>query len=227
MRILSRRQTIAGLGAALMPAAFAAPPWQTKPVDQWSGKELQRVVTDSPWTARVSVPLTGPDAPSPNRPMSPAGVPYGRNGGAGMGMPADGVIPYLVRWESARPVREALKRLNLAYPEVDEKQEGRLYAITVLPGETPLSTGHTIQPEGEAQKTILIRTLLRRRDRPELHPVRVLGHYNGPALVTYFFQPAIPFSLDDGVVEFSTVAPRPLSCKFKLAEMVYQGQLAL
>ncbi len=142
-------------------------------------------------------------------------------------MPADGVIPYLVRWESAKPVREALKRLKLGYPEVDENQEGRLYAITILPGETPLSTGHIIQPEGEAQKMILIRTVLRRRGQPEIHPFSVKGHYDGPALFTYFFQPAIPFSLDNGVVEFSTIAPRPLSCKFKLAEMVYEGQLAL
>ncbi len=227
MQTISRRQTIATLGASLVPSALAAPPWQTKPVEQWSGKELQRVVTDSPWAVRVSVPLTGPEGPFQNRPTSPAGLPYGRNGGAGMGMPAEGVIPYLVRWESAKPVREALKRLKLAYPEVDERQEGRIYAITILPGETPLSTGHTIQPEGEAQKMILIRTVLSRHGQPGIHPFSVKGHYDGPALCTYFFQPAIRFSPDDGVVEFSTIAPRPLSCKFKLAEMVYEGQLAL
>jgi hypothetical protein len=227
MRVLSRRQTIAGLGASLVPSAFAAPPWQTKPVEQWSGKELQRVVNDSPWTARVSVPLNGPDTPMVGRPGSTPGLPYGRSSGAGMGMPSEGVIPYLIRWESAKPVREALKRLKLGYPEVDERQEGRLYAITILPGETPLSTGHTIQPEGEAQKMMLIRTQLSRRGQPGIHPFSVKGHYDGPALFTYFFQPAIRFSPGDGVVEFSTIAPRPLSCKFKLAEMIYEGQLAL
>lgn len=227
MRLLTRRQSIAALGASLIPSAHAAPPWQTKPVEQWSEKELQRVVTDSPWTARVSVPLNGPDTPMVGRPGSTPGLPYGRSGGAGMGMPVEREIPYLVRWESARPVREALKRLKLGYPEVDERQEGRLYAITILAGETPLSTGHTIQPEGEAQKMILIRTVLSRRGQPGIHPFSVKGHYDGPALFTYFFRPAIRFSPEDGVVEFSTIAPRPLSCKFKLAEMICEGQLAL
>lgn len=227
MQTISRRRTIATLGASLIPSALAAPPWQTKPVDQWSNKDLQRVVTDSPWAVLVSVPLTGPESPFQNRPAFPAGVPYGRYGGAGMGMPAEGVIPFLVRWESAKPVREALKRLKLAYPEVDEKQEGRLYIITILPGETHLSAGYTTQPEGEAQKMILDRTVLNRRGQPSIHPLSVMGHYDGPASFTYFFQPAIRFSLDDGIVEFSTIAPRPLSCKFKLAEMVYEGHLAL
>ncbi|QOY85389.1 hypothetical protein [Paludibaculum fermentans] len=227
MRVLSRRRTIATLGASLIPSALAAPPWQTRPVEQWSEKELQRVVTDSPWAVRVSVPLTGPDGPTPGRSGSAPGLPYGRSAGAGMPMPVEHEIPFLVRWDSAKPVREALKRLNLAYPEVDEKQEGRIYVITILPGETLLSTGHIIQPEGETRKRILTSTVLRRRGQPEIHPFSVKGHYDGPALFTYFFQPAIRFAPDDGAVEFSTIAPRPLSCKFKLTEMVYEGQLAL
>jgi hypothetical protein len=40
-------------------AVWAADFWQSKPYTSWDDKELQKILTDSPWAKKVSVALTG------------------------------------------------------------------------------------------------------------------------------------------------------------------------
>ncbi|HEX5432135.1 MAG TPA: hypothetical protein VFW83_09225, partial [Bryobacteraceae bacterium] len=62
---------------------FAADFWNSKPYTDWSAKDVQKVMTDSPWAKRVSVPLGrgGRGAPAAD-PEVPSGG-RGRRGGGG------------------------------------------------------------------------------------------------------------------------------------------------
>jgi hypothetical protein len=75
-------------GAALCAADF----WQSKPFTEWSDKDVNRMVSDSPWAHRVSVP-TGSAPPA----IGPTGD---RRGGVN---PADPNDPTMPQMGPARP----------------------------------------------------------------------------------------------------------------------------
>lgn len=77
--------------ALLTVVASAADPWETKPLTQWSDKEVEKLLTDSPWAGKAS--LT-----------------HARSG-ANLGQVPDWKLIVTV-W-SALPIREALARRTL------------------------------------------------------------------------------------------------------------------
>jgi hypothetical protein len=115
-------------------------PWKDKPYQQWDQKDVQRVLSSSPWTKTVQVEAKwAPNQSAPQQPNSPqsspstsagssgssATRPGGGLGGAGSSpssQPAtggggiaasDSAAPeaaFAVRWLSARTMREALVR---------------------------------------------------------------------------------------------------------------------
>lgn len=121
-------------------ALFAADSWASKPFTEWSDKDVQKVVSNSPWAHVVSVSLNsgggggaggrggrgrggggaGDVSGSSSQMENPAsgGTGSGRRTGSGSGMPDDttpavGSTPsanVLVRWQSALPVKQALVR---------------------------------------------------------------------------------------------------------------------
>jgi hypothetical protein len=126
---MNRRQLLfsgLGLTAMFVPRASAAKEfWNTKPASEWMDGERQQVLTKSPWTREVVAQfntgsLNRPDG-DPGGPRGGMSMPGGGNpiGGAapggmgGVGMPPapNGMPPIrvTVRWESAMPVRDALK----------------------------------------------------------------------------------------------------------------------
>src|SRR5207248_802263 len=107
----------------------AADFWQSKPATDWSDKEVQKILNNSPWAHQVSVSVNGPTPPSVGRSGAPAvddgGAPApisagggaggrGGRGGGGGGNPLDAVgdsaggggsmPPIVIRWQSAKPV---------------------------------------------------------------------------------------------------------------------------
>lgn len=131
------------LAAALIFLAlslFAADFWQSKPFTEWSDKDVQKMVTNSPWARPLSLTLGNP------MPPSAGGGGRGRGGGGGAGaMGADSSmgdlsssgmgtsggrggrggglddtntavtstsITLTLRWQSALPVRQALIRMK-------------------------------------------------------------------------------------------------------------------
>jgi hypothetical protein len=124
----SVRSTIKFVSALLIFTSFAwggDVPWKSKPYDQWDGKDLQRVFTDSPWArattiTRTWVPLTAKDLP--NEPLA----------GRDRGLPATldrsaetsvgGELNFHVFWASSRVMRAASARkavLNGGKKDVD------------------------------------------------------------------------------------------------------------
>jgi len=158
---------VAALITVLLLAAnlSAGDPWRDKPYKQWDEKDVRKVLTDSPWAKEVHVSaglqaLAGggrtPSAPG----AAPGGV-YGEapaggergamQPGAGLGerQQEAGVpqVSFLVRWASARSVRQALARaamLRGTLQEVDAEkflaQEPQEYTVVALgPDMTPFN----------------------------------------------------------------------------------------
>src|SRR6202035_2992531 len=81
---------------------WAAEFWQSKPSTEWGDRDLQKMITNSPWARPFSVPMSGP-APPPrgrvvgSKPANPRGTPppisstsgggRGRGGGGGAAAP--------------------------------------------------------------------------------------------------------------------------------------------
>ena len=218
---------MASAGAVVLRAmGEAAEPWRAKPASRWTKKDLWRIVEDSPWALRVSASRPGmPEFPSPGGPDATSRPgPRGQEGGLSMPPPPP-VFTFLVRWESAAPVREALARLGDTKPA--EGQDGR-YVISVITVVPRREGGERMQPAGPALERILRLTSLRRSDHPDLHPVAAVTPTSGPGLLTYYFEAADAITSGEASVEFATeAAPARIRCKFRLKDMMFQGRLAL
>lgn len=145
MHGIDRRTMSACLAASLARPALAADPW-TKPPAQWTEKDLERILNDSPWSKKVSITLGGgmpmgadggrrggrgggglgggiPDASIGAGGDSGMGV--GRSGmGEGMGGSMAPSVTFLIRWQSARPVKLATVRARMG-AEADTSPQAR------------------------------------------------------------------------------------------------------
>lgn len=185
---------VAALIAVFLLAAnlSAGDPWKDKPYKQWDEKEVRKVLTDSPWAKDVRVslgsqPLAGGGG-APNAPGPALGGGYGEGPtggergamqpGAGLGerQQEAGVpqVSFLVRWASARSVRQALARGammrgTLQEPDAEKflAQEPQEYTVVVLgPDMTPFN--HT------DEKTLKEKTFLHlKKSRQKVSPARV------------------------------------------------------
>ncbi len=107
-------------------SASSGDPWD-KDAAQWTEQDAQLVLTDSPWVQSVEAEMHDPrddreeySAPLPageragmagqTNPVAPSGHWSGGAGRNSMGsLPS---LPVMVRWDSALPVREALRRVS-------------------------------------------------------------------------------------------------------------------
>lgn len=135
-------------GAALLAADF----WLEKPYTEWSEKEANKLISDSPWTQTQVF-----QAPEYGELGSTAGSgagPRTRNmGGAGSsgGIKGPPTRQYLMRFQSARPVRMAVARLQMLGGSWNE-QQAREY----------------IEADQASASIILAISVPRRQDRSEL-----------------------------------------------------------
>jgi hypothetical protein len=218
-----------GLGAELArdPARLlAADFWDQKPPEEWTKQEIERLLAKSPWTKDASIVNTAQTGPlSSPRAVNRRGRTVGNPNG-------DTEIPELtgkwsasVRWDSALPVREALKtKMSVALSEN--------YIINVF-GNVP-SPAPNDQDGIDERKTkfeiLQERTRLERKDDPlELKRVELAPKtpFSPPGTLFYFSR-VFPLTPDDKQVTFVTkIGPLELKCKFTLKEMLYRGNLEL
>src|SRR5580700_3152613 len=104
---------------------WAADFWTTKPFTEWNEKEVQKILSDSPWTGRVTV--TGGVGAGIAEAGGGRGGGRGGGGGGGRGGPqgdaasadpgidggggglgAGGGVSVTLIWQTALPVRQAL-----------------------------------------------------------------------------------------------------------------------
>ncbi len=199
--------------------------WDQKPADQWTKEEIERLLAKSPWSRDANIVNTAQTGPLTTR--SPM-MRRGRN----VGVPTDNQTPEItgkwsagVRWDSALPIREALK--NKMSVELSEN-----YIVNVF-GNVP-SPAPSIDDSADERKTkfdiLQERTRLDRKGDPiELKRVELAPAtpYSSPGTLFYFSR-VFPVTLEDKQVTFITkIGPLELKCKFTLKEMIYRGNLEL
>ena len=236
--------------------AFCADFWKAKNISEWSEKDVQKLLSKSPWAKEAAVEMGSPMSGGGGRPGGGGGrrgasgamggdasngVPGGGGGGGGMGGGSgmgggggarggggggmetagggeNGGVPQMhatVRWQSALPVRSALKA---------EPPPPNTYVISVT-GLPMMGAGR--RPGGEERRQ---NTTLERKGRDPLVPAKVqmAQREEGSVLLFVFEAGPQPIDLDDKEVTFATkLGPMQLRAKFLLKDMMFEGKLAV
>jgi hypothetical protein len=254
--ILSRRGAlwlVAGGGLAAGSRLYGSNPdfWNKKEPSEWTREEIERLTEKSPWAKEVSVqrPVQegGRDAgqtgggtgwPGGGGTGSPRvgglGIPGigGMGGGRRRGGPGKQTLQGIVRWESAKPVLEALKT------PLPESFANR-YVISV--NGFPLDPDRYRRPDEEsgsdstqASETTLDRlkqvTFLEPKGRPDAQPGVIVQQPSagGTSVLFGFSRELVALKLDYQEVTFRTrFGSLSIKAKFVLKDMLYRGELAL
>jgi hypothetical protein len=222
--VITRRNFILA-GLAVPASAYSSKAfWNDRKPAEWTAEEVRLMLNKSPWAKDASLTYYG----GQNGPLASGSARTGRRGGGQIGRGDTNPTPSgqwkaVVRWESALPVREALKLKSL-----DGLAEN--YILNMF-GDVP-SMG-TALDEDDAQRRQRLdafkdNTKLEHRgdqinlNRMELAPKSSLS----PAGTLFYFSRQLALRLEDKQVTFSTkMGPLEVKCKFALAEMMYQGKL--
>ncbi len=234
---------------------WAADFWQSKPFTDWSDKDVKKMLDSSPWSKETNVAIGGGEAPGGNTGKRGSRTPGtmgeanpvdrlaesgleepGKPGGRGGGGNSDGAtIPtttLIVRWQSARPVKEALARAKYG-SEVGTSPDAKKLIEAVEPNYIIVVSGlmrTLFQPDSASQKKdILGASALAVKGKDPIRPVDFMAKPNGRLVDAYFaFPNTNPFSLEDKEVEF-TAKFRAITVRqrFQLKNMVINGKLEL
>jgi len=237
------------LWVAAVAALAGADFWEEKPFTAWSDKEVEQMLTDSPWSRRVGV--LAPDLSLAGRvgglsggivgqgagSRSGVGAAGGGAGGAGAGnlgggdfMPPPRKTQLTVRWNSALPVKQATLRRRLGREaELPAAAQTRLvedetfYRIAVI--EIPVELAQA----GGTLRRLRERTLLKRKNKASITPVDIRLTYETDLLVIEFHFPRTDaITLDDREVEFVTIMNESeVKTTFQLKAMLFGGRLTL
>lgn len=245
--MVNRRVFLALLGAS---AGRAAPFWERRKFPNWSDREVDLLLSDSPWAKplRVSFVLEQRRASqvfSASDVGLPAGVgfpgrvpgwPPGRlpqPGGAGRGGAQARAEAFLtLRWSSALPVRQALvllsSRGNPPEPSGSEaalEQDPPDYLLELFGLPAQAAPSDTAGWAGALQQSAVLL-------RPQRQPIQAgsveIPPYGNHLAIRFRFPRTEPIALEDRQVEFFAAGgPFEFRKIFKLAPMVYEGRLAL
>jgi hypothetical protein len=206
---------------------MAADFWQ-KPYTDWADKDLQKMISDSPWAHNISVSMGGPVM----------GIEAGGGGGRGGGGGGDAPVPGMrepevtVRWQSAMPIRQAVVRLRFG-AKAGESDEAKKYLEKEQPAyevvlSGPLGPFLRGKPEDIA-KSLSEVTFLSSKGKGAVKPTSIEVGKPGPSMdVLITFPRSMPFTLDDKEVEFDTkLGKSDVKTKFRLKDMVYSGKLEM
>lgn len=217
-------------GFSVMAADFWA-----KPSTEWSDKDLQKMITNSPWARSFSVGGPSlPEDPGAPGPMSERG---GGRGGGGGGAPGGGAPPagggggsatVIARWQTALPVKQAFVRLKYGAEAATSPDAKKIveraetnYEIVLSGPFTSLIRNGT--PE-TVKKAIMEASSLSAKGK-DVMPTDV---QLGPKDMVFTFPRSTAFTIDDKEVEFSTkLGELALKYRFKLKDMVYNGKLEM
>lgn len=241
MRRLFLLVFIAACGTGLLPAGE---PWKEKKYTEWSDKDIEKVLFNSPWARTVSIALSGPGMGGDigRRERGGGGGLSGLSGGEGGDPGAAGAggrsriddfggsprreLQLLLRWQSALPVRQAMARRQMQSGKMTTESAERFVGgtpdryVLVLSGIPPTALAG-VTP----QKLKAVTVLKRGQAAPiALEDVRM---EQGPSIELYFVFPraAAPLTAADKSVEFVTTLGRfEIRKKFSFKDMLIEGK---
>jgi hypothetical protein len=229
----------------------ASQPWKTSDPKEWTSRDVDRLLTNSPWAQSASASFAlaedNTPPPPPTIDVPQAGMPSPHNG-ATDGRWDGGVsrvnrngsptLDVTVRWDSALPVRQAFERKRGGQTYSPE-QLRKDYIVTViglvpagryiepqLPGGSSSAPGDVRNPE-EMLESMMRYSLLFPRGKPAIRPEDAkLDTSTGT--VHIFFPRREAIDADDKEVTFQMrFGSLSVVRRFRLKDMMYHGQLEL
>jgi len=206
--------------------------WNKKDPAEWTGAEKDQLTNKSPWAKEVTVSAASQAANQMGRggmgmPGGYPGMGGGRRGG-GAGMPGQ-TYQAIVRWESAQPVRDALK---------EPLPEGFANHYVISVGGIPLNAGNRSRNQSQddnsqSDQDTLDRmkgvTLLEPKDKRDLQPGIIVQQPASYGNVYFgFSKDLVTLRPEDKEVTFTTqFGTVRVKTKFYLKDMLYHGDLAV
>jgi hypothetical protein len=197
--------------------------WENEDPASWTPEQIQELTTKSPWAKSVVADLKN----------GVGAVTSGGGGGRGRGRSGGGSstttvprFPAIIRWASARPIREALK---LHLPA--SLAEHLVISVTGVPIATPVageSSGSGGDADADPFSTLKLQTTLEVHRNEPVQPGVAHQDPDDTSTIYFGFLPSLvnladaktaAFSMDTGMLIVKT--------KFNLSEMKYRGELAV
>jgi hypothetical protein len=222
-----RTALLIGLTSGFAPAYAPREFWNEKKPSDWTSEEIEQLLNKSPWAKEAAVSYYGGQNGPLSNTMPGARSRSSRNASSGTSPSAVSPAAWkaIVRWESALPVREALKAKSS--PDLE-----KFYILNMV-GDVP-SVGAT-PDEDESQRQARFETLKQ---------VTKLEHKGDAILLSrvavapksalslagtlFYFSRDLALRPKDNQAVFSTkLGPIDVKCKFALKDMTYQGNLEL
>ncbi len=236
---------------------WAADVWQTKPFTEWTDKDLQKIINNSPWAHSFTLPTGGgpadfdsggggggrggrggggADQDSAPAPISETSGRSGRGGGSG-GPPvpssAGGVsLEIVARWQSALPLKQAFVRMKYGAEGVSSAAAKEVLdrddGSYVIILSGPLRALLRGTPD-ELKAGLMGATTLSARGKAAIKPSDLqVNTTQKTQEVIFAFPKTTPFTVEDKEIDLITkLGALPIKYKFKPKEMVFNGKLEL
>ena len=226
------RRSMVRLGVGMPLAAFGIPGrafakdfWNDRKPEDWTSAEIKELLSKSPWAKDAAITDNGQVGGLGSPRSARRGRAGSSEGGSDTPPSSTPKITWkaIVRWESALPVREAMK----ASAPKDFKDFYVLNVVGNVP--SPITSGDT--PEDRSSMAYLKEVTKLSHKGDEIHMARVelaLASDLSPAGTRFYFSRTLALMPEDKEAEFVTkIGPLDLKCKFTLKDMFYKGQLDL
>jgi len=211
--------SIVGIGLIATSSLLAADAWQSKPYMEWSDKDVQKLLTNSPWARMVPFsvsgrgggsggPRSGRNTSSTMGEVSSAGGGESIGGGPGApnrrgdnsgdsGLPGSATsqtINLLVVWQSSMPIKQANLRAKYSAEQATSAEAkkflGQEEPYYVIKVTNPLFAAGGIGRPDDAKEAIKTSATLRRKGKDPIYPEKVEIMLNrGPGADIYLMFP--------------------------------------
>lgn len=205
--------------------------WQSKPFTEWNDKDVQKLLQSSPWARPLSV-SGPPGSASAVGADAVGGLTAHKSVNPGNSGAPPAPITLVVRWQSAKPVRQAAVKAKYGNeagtsPEakhaLDAPMDHYVISICGLPANAFDGNADHLRQEMMAQGMLVI------KGKEPIRPVDFVMEGGGHgAQGTFVFPKTNPITEDDKEAEFVVkIRDYSIRQKFHLKDMVYNGKLDL
>ena len=204
----------------------AADFWEEEEFTAWSDREVQRMMSNSPWAKRITVAFPRPPRAAVDD--SVRGAQRGRGGfGGGDAFGGSPQSRLIVQWRSALPMRQAMVRGRIGEGGALDPAGRQLLALSPDAYFIVVSGLPRTFASNPARLTSSAR--LERRGKPPILSLQASPQREGDGIaLVYLFPRDDAITLEDDEIEFVTeVAEATIKRKFELEDMVVNGDLEL